>query len=75
MKKVFRLLKKLGKPQVELAQFLGVEKGAVTNWKRGGNISPVHAKGIIRFFAGLGYEIDLNDIYFPKRRKNGRKVA
>lgn len=66
MKKVFALLRKDKKRQVELARFLGVKKSAVTNWKRGGNISPVHAQGIVRFFGG---RVTLQDIY---PMKNGR---
>ncbi len=65
MKKVFRLLKSKKKSQVELAKHCGVTKGAVTNWKRGGNVAPDHARAIVRFFGG---EVTMDDIYRTRKR-------
>jgi transcriptional regulator with XRE-family HTH domain len=66
MRKVFRLLKSRKKTQVDLARACGVTKGAVTNWKRGGNVSPDHARLIVRFFGG---EVTHDDIYRTKFKK------
>ena len=72
MDKVFRLLSKSGKSQVALARFVGVTKGAVTNWKRGGNIQSAHAKKIVEFFCG---QITLDDIYYRKPLKRKPTAA
>ena len=69
MKRVFRLLKIRDKSQKDLADYCGVTKGAVTNWKRGGKITYHHARLIAKFFDNA---IEVEEIMPEhKRRKAG----
>ena len=49
---IFKLLKEQGKTQVELAQFLGISKNSITEWRHGRNRS--YEKYLYQIAAYLG---------------------